>query len=252
MRRSFWVTGCLGFYSFATFVLADEPRPVPPSEQIKRLQAEDPEKLCAAAKSLGMREAKDAIPALTELLKHRTSRVKWTAAETLWRLEHKGADLAPVYAELLTATEMEVRRFSVASGPVGQRRRPAVLLLAATLRDENFEVRFQAGQALANLGPFAAPALPALVRRLGDRRLDESQRRGAESEGVRTSPALPALIELADDAIPLLIETFRKTKRDSRDVPRIVHGEMEPRDWEMARGAALAFPAFGARPYRRC
>ena len=93
----------------------------------KRLQAEDPEKLCAAAKSLGMREAKDAIPALTELLKNRTSRVKWTAAETLWRLEHKGARPPTVYAELLTASAMEVHSFSVASGPVGQQPHRAVL-----------------------------------------------------------------------------------------------------------------------------
>ena len=86
-------------------------------------------------------------------------------------------------------------------------------------------------------------ALPALAH-LGDRRLDESR---ATRSRVRRRPdvACPSgIIELADDAIPLLIETFRKTKRDSRDVPRIVHGEMEPRDWEMARGAALAFPAF--------
>src|SRR5207244_4090177 len=116
---------------------------------LKQLRDKDPEKVCAAARALGKRgPAKDAAPALKELLKHRNGRVKWTAAEALWLLEHKAAELVPVYMELLTASEADVRAASAwRLGRLGSDAKPAVVLLAAALRDENYEVRVQVGQA---------------------------------------------------------------------------------------------------------
>src|SRR5262249_38091841 len=176
-------------------------------------------------------------------LKNANSRVKWTAAEALWRLEHKATDLMPVYAELLTATDADVRAASAwRLGRLDSDARPAVPVLAAALRDESFEVRVQVGQALANLGALAEPALPALVRALGDKQLDEPLNGNEGWRSVRTSPALPALVELADESIPLLIETFREsaTKRRREDSSGTL-------GWEVASRVAHAFPAFGGR-----
>jgi len=216
----------------------------PVGDLIKQLRDQDPDKVCAAARVLGkLGQAKEAAPALKELLKDPKGRVKWTAAEALWRLEHRAADLVPAYAELLTAADADVRAASAwRLGRLGSAARVAVPVLAAALRDENFEVRVQVGQALANLGAFAEPALPALVRALGDKRLDQSQAGDAGWERARSSPALPALVELADNAIPLLIATFRK------NTPRRQHEQSSgPVWWEVGGRVAHAFPAFGGR-----
>jgi HEAT repeat protein len=222
---------------------ADAPPVKEPSvgELIDRLGYKNPAIVCAAAKALGqIKESKEAAPALKSLLKHRNSRVRWTAAEALWRREHKATELLPVYAELLTADEPELRAASAwRLGRFGPEARSVVPLLAAALRDENFEVRIQVGQALANLGPWAEPALPALVRALGDPILDEPGQSKEDWASVRTSPALPALVELADAAIPLLIEKFREgaAKHDE--------GSSEwPRGWAIAGRAAHAMPVF--------
>jgi HEAT repeat protein len=218
MKRVFSV-GLFFFFHFGTSLVGDESRDM---------------------KQQGL--AKDAAPALRELLKNPNGRVKWTAAEALWRLEHKATELVPVYAELLTATDADVRAASAwRLGRWGSDARPAVPVLAAALRDESFEVRLQVGQALANLGALADPALPALVRALGDERLDETRTGHQGWESARSSPALPALVELADDAIPLLIATFREGNWQP---------QMEssgPQKWKVARRVVHAFPAFGGR-----
>jgi HEAT repeat protein len=248
MRRVFPVVWIFTFIPFGTSLGADESRGTkrPVSDLIEQLGDRDPDKVCAAARALSSRgPAKDATPALKELLKNPNGRVKWTAAEALWRLEHAAADLVPVYAELLTASDADVRAASAwRLGRLGSDARPAVPVLAAALRDESLEVRVQVGQALANLGTLAEPALPALVRALGDQQLDEPSHGNEGAESVRRSPALPALVELAEKAIPLLIETFREsaTKRQ-RDEPFGI----EPRGWVAAARAAHAFPAFGGR-----
>src|SRR5439155_15455206 len=89
------------------------PREQSAGDLIKQLRDRDPEKVCTAAKALGkLGSAKDAVPALREVLKSRNGRVKWNAAEALWLLEHKASELVPVYAELLTATDANVRAAS--------------------------------------------------------------------------------------------------------------------------------------------
>ncbi len=246
MKRVFQFISLFAFSTLGTSLVGDEPRvrKQPAGDSIEQLGDKDPAKVCAAARTLGkLGAARDAVPALKELLKNRNGRVKWTAAEALWLLEHKAADLVPVYAELLTAAEADVRAASAwRLGRFGSDARPAVLMLAGTLRDESFEVRVQAGQALANLGAFAEPALPALVRALGDSQLDESGQVNDREESARKSPALPALVELADDSIPLLIGTFRKNAARHRpeDPP-------DRRGWEAAKRVAFAFPGFGGR-----
>src|SRR5262245_2722991 len=247
MRRALPVISLLALSYFGTPLVAEEPRArkQPAGELIKQLGESNTDKVCAAARALGKRgPVKDAAPALKELLKHRNGRVRWSAAEALWRLEHQVANLVQVYAELLMAADADVRAASAwRLGRLGSLDRPSVLLLASALRDESFEVRVQAGQALANLGAFAEPALPALVRALGDKHLDELAHGDKRLEGVKTSPALPALLELADDAIPLLIETFRATPPSGV----IQEGAPETRAWEAALRVTMAFPAFGGR-----
>ena len=245
------------FSSFGTSLAAEKPHAEEQSvsDLIGQLRDKNPETVCAAAKTLGkLKPTKDAVTALKDVLKSRNSRVKWSVVEALWRLEHNATDLLPVYAELLTAFDPDVRAASAwRVGRWGSDARPVVLLLAAALRDENFEVRVQAGQALANLGPWAEAALPALVRALGDKQLDEPGKAGVESRGVSSSPALPALVELADEAIPLLIDTFGKSapKRDGDDPdPQADWKTMErlaQARWETRERLVLAFPAFRGR-----
>jgi HEAT repeat protein len=244
-----WVFPLVWFFIFSHFgtsLAADESSGTQQSARdlIKQLSDRNPDTVCAAARGLGNHgQAKEAAPALKELLKNPNGRVKWTAAEALWRLEHKATDLVPVYAELLTATDADVRAASAwRLGRLGSAARPAVTVLAAALRDENLEVRIQVGQALGNLGALAKPALPALLRALGDERLDEPGTGAQGWESARRSPALPALVELADDAIPLLIATFREgTPRMLRD------NSSGPIWWVIAARVVHAFPAFGER-----
>jgi HEAT repeat protein len=231
----------------AASLFGDEPRAKDPSvdELIKQLGDKDPEKVCAAAKALGRLgpAAKDAVPALKTMLKNRDGRIRWTAAEALWVREHKASDLVPVYSELLAAKDEDVRAASAwRLGRLGSEARPAVLLLAGALRDESVEVRVQSGQALANLAPYAEAVLPALVRALGDERLDDSGPGDRGWESVRTSPALPALVEMADESIPLLLATFRER---APEWPR--RESSGPRAGEVAGRVAHALPAFGGR-----
>jgi len=225
-------------FSFLTLSLA-HPNSSPFESYIRELRENNPVNIRIAARELGRLgpKAKGAAPALKELLKHRDDRIRLAAAEALWRIEHRASDLLPYYLELLTAANAEVRAAAAwRLGRLGDDSRPVVLVLAGALRDENFEVRVQAGLALANLGPLAEAALPALVRALGDAQLDEPSQTNRQRQDVKTSPALPALVEMADDAIPLLIATFRGTIK-----------EKDPAFYEVMRRTALAFPAFGAR-----
>lgn len=169
---------------------------------------------CSVLLAEGVPDARKQPAALRKLLTHPSARERWTAAEALWRLEHKAGELVPVYVDLLTTTEPDLRAASAwRLGRFGDAARPAVPVLAAALRDENLEVRVQVAQALANLGTVAEPALPALVRALGDPRLDE----GADNNPsvpttVRSSPALMALVEFEEKALPPLLATFRNAE----------------------------------------
>lgn len=249
MRRSFPAVLLLSALLGASLA-GDEARAPkgPAGDLIKQLADGDAEKVRAAIRALGRhRPAKDVVPALKALLKGDTARVRWAAAEALWRLEHRAADLVPVYAELLTAADADVRAASAwRLGRLGGEAASAVPVLAAALRDERVKVRAQVGLALANLGAWAKPALPALVRALGDGRLDEGPNREKPVESVRRSLALPALVELADDAIPLLTKTLRDAAAE-RDRDHERDADEREHAWFIASRTAHAFPAFGAR-----
>ncbi len=170
MRRVVPVIFLFAFCYFSSALIAGDPPAKEPAvgALIEQLKEKDSDRICAAARALGQIAPKEGtISALKELLGHREGRVRWTAAEALWKLEHNAAALEPVYTELLLASDAEVRAAS--AWRLGRLRDPArstVLVLAGALRDESLEVRVQAGQALANLGADAKAALPALLRRL--------------------------------------------------------------------------------------
>lgn len=208
-------------------------------------QDKEPEAI-RKARDLGRHGPKAAksVPALKEMLADRDDRIRLAAAEALWRIEHKADDLLPHYLELLTATTPEVRAASAwRLGRLGDDSRAVVLVLAGALRDEDYEVRVQAGLALANIGPPAAVALPALVRVLSDARLDDPDQRRSGSHHVESSPALPALVELTDEAIPHLIASFHFKRRPISSISDL----SVPTDPEATRRTALAFAAFGSR-----
>src|SRR2546423_15518450 len=86
-----------------------------------------------------------------------------SAAEALWRIEHRASDLLPHYLDLLTAANAEVRAASAwRPGRLDDDSRPVVLILAGALRDEDFEVRQQAGVKRGKFrgAPLAARPVP--------------------------------------------------------------------------------------------
>lgn len=90
----------------------------------------------------------------------------------------------------------------------------AVPALIDTLHDPDQEVRAQAAQALARMGPKAGPAIDALVHALDDPNADV--RRGA-------ARALGQIGPEAEDAVPALIQAIR----DPRNKPREQGVEVE-------------------------
>src|ERR1700737_3447240 len=77
MRRVFQVISLFTISYFGTSVVGDKPRAREQSlgDLIKQLGDKDPAQVCAAARALGkLGPAKDAAPALKELLKNRNGR----------------------------------------------------------------------------------------------------------------------------------------------------------------------------------
>ncbi len=71
------------------------------------------------------------------------------AADALWRLEHKAAELVPVNLELLTATDADVRHEAVsACGRLGPLAKSSAKALEVATEDGQPAVRRAARQAL--------------------------------------------------------------------------------------------------------
>jgi HEAT repeat protein len=135
---------------------------------IEVLQDEDGRVRATAARALGKigPEAERAIPVLAEALQSQNEdhNVKLEAAEALGKM---GSEAIPALAKALQHEQYFVRRIAArALGERGGAR--AVPALTKALRDEDRNVRQITAEALGKIGPDAKEAIPALTRALQD------------------------------------------------------------------------------------
>ena len=148
-------------------------------------------------------KAAPAVPALQDLFDRRQPPpVRDAAAYALGEIGAAAAPAVPALIAGLSDPERVARTAALqALGRIGDV--AAVDPIAALLESDETPVRVLAAEALGRFGPGAAPAVPALVRALGD--LSPAVRRwSAEALGrvgakARTTSALKALTKLLDD-----------------------------------------------------
>ena len=108
-------------------------------------------------------EAKAAAPALTELLQDCDSRVSTAAFETLVQIGAEAKTAVPVLIKLLKKENRRNRVFAIRTlGKIGEGAKEAVPDLAKMLQVA--DCRYEAFDALCEMGPAARQALPALVK----------------------------------------------------------------------------------------
>jgi len=162
------------------------------------LKEGDPVVNWAAATALGGLgpAAKEAAPALTELLSDSAPYVRLSAAKALTQVGEKERGIQAL--EKLLKAKSDNARISAAHAlfKLGRRREEAVGIIAEGLSPgKGFNTRQSAAVFLADLGPGARAAAPALIKALGDK---EAMIRGhaARALGEIGPPAAGAIPEL--------------------------------------------------------
>ena len=143
-----------------------------------------PEKLIAAkALSNYKAQAKEAIPALTKLLRDPDIDVRWNASKTL--------------------------------GKIGPDSKVSIAEIVAQLQDEQALVREHAAEALGDIGLDAAIAIPELVRVLTDpdTRVRRDAIRSLGQVGPDAKKFIPEMLPLIDDPAQIVREAALKTIR---------------------------------------
>jgi HEAT repeat protein len=142
----------------------------------------------------------------------------------LGRLCGAAPEALATLAKLLGGDDESMRRCAISAlGGAGSRgANRAVLLLTPCLRDESPWVRYSTVQALGQLGPAAAGAVPALMDALDD---DVLEIRVAAAEalaeiGPAARAALPVLRKIADDGPEPLQSAARAAARSVAASPR--------------------------------
>jgi HEAT repeat protein len=161
------------------------------SALLQVLQQQDPEE-SRVARVFGQigAPAKAAVPALTELLKARDPETRIRAALALWRIDHRADESVPVLAAELK--NQAASRAGSASSPLGHFGQP--------LRTHPTPLCQEAADALAEIGPAAKAALPALTEALRHRHLASNRPSYALAllriDRPAAKAAVPALIEV--------------------------------------------------------
>jgi HEAT repeat protein len=131
---------------------------------LARLKSEDTNVSGQANLAL-IRVGEPAVPGLVDMLRSGDTRLRKTAATTLWGLGAKGKEAVPALAEMLADPEVELRlAAAMALDNMGPAAAQAVPDLVKALRDPEGEVRQWSAKALGHIGPAAASAVPALSR----------------------------------------------------------------------------------------
>src|SRR5262249_55080468 len=145
---------------------AAEPAPTfadkPLSFWLERLRDADPLTREEAATVLGDLgpSAKEALPALHDLLKSDAGPLRLRAAMAVWKVGHEARETAPVLIAALRDGGRGQRLVILQTlGEMGPAAEAAAPLLTGFLSDANASVRNQASLTLLQLGPAAVPAL---------------------------------------------------------------------------------------------
>jgi HEAT repeat protein len=131
---------------------------------LSRLKSEDTTVSGEANLAL-IRVGEPAVPGLIEMLRSGDTRLRKTAATTLWGLGGKGKAAVPDLAEMLADPDPDLRlAAAMALDNMGPAAADAVPALVKALKDPEGEVRQWSAKALGHIGPAAASAIPALSK----------------------------------------------------------------------------------------
>jgi len=202
--------------------------------------------------------------ALLKGLENEDWRVRDEAAELLGRTGPSLRNLVPRLIEVLEEEQnWEVRTTIVSNlGLVRPARRDVVRILARSLEDEESGVRYEAADALWNLGPEARPAVPSLIRALEDE--DDSIRELAVQTLGAMRPTTPrilrALVGALDNDPPmrvrrtapfrgfLVVEIFKEMRPSGEPaIPLLIRVLRENEDGYARRGAAMILGWYGSQ-----
>src|SRR5262249_30285253 len=145
-------------------------------------------------------EAKEAIPAVEKLLKHRNRTLRCQAAYALWRIDPRAKEVLPTLVTALGHDNEKVReRAAQVLGLMGPAARAALPDLTKALKEENEPVRAPAARVLGRVSvETVGPLRDALHD--DDPRVRSAAVAGLREVGPAARDAAPALIELLKDA----------------------------------------------------
>lgn len=195
-------------------------------------------------------EAKDAGPALEELLDDKTPAVRYKVALTLGKIGSNSKKAVPVLAEALKSADLETRKEALEAiagiGPVDGETTPALL---QALTDSDAGIRKGANQALAKVGATAAPQLiKALDHKEKSVRHQAMELLGGISPAsnetleaftaklkgedpvlrIKSAGALWKAKHEADPILPVILEGSKSADLDIRHEANVVLFQIEP------------------------
>ena len=172
---------------------------------------------------------KDAVPALKELLKGSSAKLRIAAASALWQIARDPAVVPPLSDCLKDSDEFIRGDAASALAEIGPAARTAVPAMAELLKDEWEPTRYDAARALGKIGPDAKTAVPVLIASV------KRDRKYQFREDV-----IASLREIGPTAIPSLMEALKDKEDD------FVRGTAaEALGW-IGPEADAAVPALGA------
>lgn len=158
--------------------------------------------------------AKDVVPTLVPLLRHRRSLVRMYAAKVLRAIGPEAKAAVPALIENLGNPDLFARSEAIhALGDIGPTAAEAVPALAELMTDKRAGVEHLAGEALGDIGP---PAVAALTAKLDHPDYEVRLRavRSLAKIGPGAKAALPALIRMYREPVTVVrMEAYQAIKK---------------------------------------
>jgi HEAT repeat protein len=154
------------------------------------------------------------------VVQHRTPPISWDDMDTLQTKDRIEDEEIARLLECFDRNDWDLRvKAAETLGKVGAR---AVAPVREKLKDKNAKVRYCAAQALANIGPPAAPATDDLVACLKDSDADVRFKAvyALGKIGVSSEPALVSLVNAVTDPDETVQQTARETLKTLGPPPR--------------------------------
>ena len=149
--------------------------------------------------------AKRAAPALKNALRDGVQGTRVLIAEALWHIEQQPGDVLPLFTDALENDADARYECAERLKEMGPWAAAAVPALIKALLDKEWTTRCNVAEALGEIGPKAAAAAPALTRVLQHDENSTVQANAAEALGkigdVKTIPILIAALENEDDSV---------------------------------------------------